>query len=177
VCVGECVQCCNLSLPVFRLCAAPFELYFLCLVGTGVLQGLTNPIFTAFRADCIPLDESGKPASAARDASVLMYSAFIPMVFLPALTGSLFSAFAATTASRVVAYKWLYAWALLTCGCGIALFTRIPPNGCHDEATLLLKQKREEEEDIRGGRSHHRRRAAPLGARLCDRCLFGPQDK
>ena len=154
----------GLSGPIVYIMRPSFTLLVCYIMATTILQGLTQPISGAFSADCLPLAADGKPASAARESAIMMYAAFLPMSWLPALSGEIFN-----NMQRTTAYETVYIWAALVGLGALALFCKIPSNGCLDEPRLAQEAALAEAIQRRRGK----RQPPPVGARLCDRLCFG----
>ena len=64
----------------------------------------------------------------------------------------------------------VYVWAIIVGIASLAIFARIPPNGCLDEPRLEAEEALVSARKARDGPS---RRPPPLGAAVCDRLCFG----
>jgi hypothetical protein len=132
---------------------------------TAICAGLNMPNLQAVQAECLPKNAAGETANAGRDVTITILFTFAPGIVMPILGGTLFQ----IAPSKQLAYEVLLLWWLLTAVIAlyflVALFQALGSG--------------------RGGRTAgtaaasalvawpRRRRRPPIGARLCDRLLFG----
>jgi hypothetical protein len=146
----------GLPLGAVYLWHIPFTVVFCLSAYDWLVGGLTNPINSAFAADCLPVDDDGRPRDPTRDTLIGGWAGIIPGLVMPIIGGQLFSVFK----DHFATYHFLFAWQLvLGVVCSLLFATMPAPLPPGQQLTPRDSKK-----------NYYR---APLGARLCDLLCFG----
>jgi MFS family permease len=149
-----------------------------CNLFSGVTAGFTGVCSRSLQADCVPFDPVTKrPREPARDFMVMQYASVIPSLIIPALLGIAFGLFP----SRAEGYKvfFLISAAIHFVSSVLYLKVQWTQNTARAQAKRFLDrltsgevQESDNEADLA---VVAKQRRAPLGARFCDRLLFGEE--
>lgn len=133
---------------------------------SGLTGGLTSTCGRSITADCVPVDPITQvPLAPARDFMVASYASILPRLILPTILGIVFSMFK----NRDEAYFWFF----------------IISAGIHAGSAFLYLVVHQKQQEARAavGPGHDQGSTTakllgsniPVGARLCDRALFGKE--